>query len=274
MIITSHKHDPKFNSKLNGKEKFGFRKLSIGLVAVALDTSFFVGSGQLVHAADDTATETVVQQGNASDSSSADTSSSTTVEESTSSKSTTETAPAEKTNSESTTEGTAPPADEQKQATVTSRQTVSTETADKQATELAKASAATKSIPILGTAVTNYQVALYLKKFNGTVGGNISGTSDLTPLDKQENMIKDFVPKAKKAVGILYCSAEPNSKYQADEVAKYAKKDGLKVTKYTFSDTNDVNSVTQQAAGASDVISTSQLTTRLHPAPRPSTTWL
>ncbi|WP_236159270.1 hypothetical protein [Lactobacillus delbrueckii] len=115
----SHKHDPNFNSKLNGKGKFRFRKLSIGLVAVALDTSFFVGSGQLVHAADDTATETVVQQGNASDSSSADTSSSTTVEESTSSESTTETA--EKTNSESTTEGTAPPADEQKQAAVTSR---------------------------------------------------------------------------------------------------------------------------------------------------------
>lgn len=112
MIIMSHKHDPNFNSKLNGKEKFGFRKLSIGLVAVALDTSFFVGSGQLVHAADDTATETVVQQANAS---------STTVEESTSSESTTETAPAEKTNSESTTEGTAPPADEQKQAAVTSR---------------------------------------------------------------------------------------------------------------------------------------------------------
>lgn len=114
------------------------------------------------------------------------------------------------------------------------------------------ASAATKSIPILETAVTNYQVALNLKKFNGTVGSNISGTSDLAPLDKQEKMIKDFVPKAKK-LGTLYCSAEPNSKYQTDEVAKYAKKDGLKVTKYTFSDTNDVNSVTQQAASASDV---------------------
>ena len=140
----SHKHDPNFNSKLNGKEKFGFRKLLIGLVAVALDTSFFVGSGQLVQAADDTATETVVQQGNASDSSPADTSSSTTVEESTS--------------SESTTEGTAPPADEQKQAAVTSRQTVSTETADKQATELAKASAATTetSIPEKDMTAKNY----------------------------------------------------------------------------------------------------------------------
>lgn len=138
----SHKHDPNFNSKLNGKEKFGFRKLSIGLVAVALDTSFFVGSGQLVHAADDTATETVVQQGNASDSSSADTSSSTTVEESTSSESTTETAPAEKTNSEST------------------------ETADKQATEPAKASAATTktSIPELKDQFITYLNSLELKE--------------------------------------------------------------------------------------------------------------
>lgn len=118
---------------------------------------------------------------------------------------------------------------------------------------LQAASAATKSIPILGTAVTNYQVALNLKNFNGTVGKNISGTSDLAPLDKQEKMIKDFVPKAKK-LGILYCSAEPNSKYQADQVAKYAKKDGLKVSKYTFSDSNDVNSVTQQACSNSDVI--------------------
>lgn len=118
---------------------------------------------------------------------------------------------------------------------------------------LQAATAATKSIPILGTAVTNYQVALNLKKFNGTVGGNVSGTSDLAPLDKQEKMIKDFVPKAKK-LGILYCSAEPNSKYQAKEVAKYAKKDGYKVTEYTFSDTNDVNSVTRQAASGSDVI--------------------
>ncbi|MCT3490797.1 hypothetical protein EFR44_08780 [Lactobacillus delbrueckii subsp. lactis] len=46
----SHKHDPNFNNKLNGKEKFRFRKLSIVLVAVALYTSFFVGSGQLVQA--------------------------------------------------------------------------------------------------------------------------------------------------------------------------------------------------------------------------------
>lgn len=118
---------------------------------------------------------------------------------------------------------------------------------------LQSAAAATKSIPILGTSITEYGVALNLNNFDGTVGGNISGTSDLAPLDQQEKIIKDFVPNAKK-LGILYCSAEPNSKYQADEVQKYAEKDGLTVKVYTFSDSNDVTSVTQEACSNSDVL--------------------
>jgi putative ABC transport system substrate-binding protein len=118
---------------------------------------------------------------------------------------------------------------------------------------LQSAAAATKKIPILGTSITEYGVALNLKNFNGTVGGNISGTSDLAPLDQQEKIIKDFVPNAKK-LGILYCSAEPNSKYQADEVQKYAEKDGLTVKVYTFSDSNDVTSVTQEACSGNDVL--------------------
>lgn len=118
---------------------------------------------------------------------------------------------------------------------------------------LQSAAAATKTIPILGTSITEYGVALNIKDFKGTVGGNISGTSDLAPLDQQEKIIKDFVPDAKK-LGILYCSAEPNSKYQADEVQKYAEKDGLTVKTYTFSDSNDVTSVTQQACSDNDVL--------------------
>ena len=77
---------------------------------------------------------------------------------------------------------------------------------------LQAAVAATDSIPILGTAVTEYGVALDIKDFNGTVGGNVSGTSDLAPLDQQAAMILELFPDAKK-VGILYCSAEPNSVY-------------------------------------------------------------
>ena len=68
---------------------------------------------------------------------------------------------------------------------------------------LQAASAATGDIPILGTSVTEYGVALEIKNFNGTVGGNISGTSDLAPLDKQAEMITEWCPDAKE-VGLIY----------------------------------------------------------------------
>ncbi len=118
---------------------------------------------------------------------------------------------------------------------------------------LQSSAAATKDIPILGTSITEYGVALNLEGFDGTVGGNVSGTSDLAPLDQQEKIIRDFLPDAKK-LGILYCSAEPNSKYQADQVQKYAEADGMTVKTYTFSDSNDVTSVTQQACADNDVL--------------------
>ena len=82
---------------------------------------------------------------------------------------------------------------------------------------LQAAAAGTSDIPILGTAVTEYGVALDLKDFDGTVGGNISGTSDLAPLDEQAAMLQELFPDAKK-VGLLYCSAEANSQYQVDTV--------------------------------------------------------
>ena len=77
---------------------------------------------------------------------------------------------------------------------------------------LQAAANATMDIPILGTSITEYGVALEISDFNGTVGGNISGTSDLAPLTEQAQMILDLVPEA-KTVGMLYCSAEPNSAY-------------------------------------------------------------
>ena len=67
--------------------------------------------------------------------------------------------------------------------------------------------AGTTDIPILGTAVTEYGVALGIDDFDGTVGGNISGTSDLAPLDEQAAMLHELFPDAKN-VGLLYCSAE------------------------------------------------------------------
>ena len=118
---------------------------------------------------------------------------------------------------------------------------------------LQAAANATADIPILGTSVTAYDVALELKDFNGTVGGNISGTSDLAPLDQQAQMILDLFPNT-KTVGLLYCSAEPNSTYQVAEVSKYLESKGVTAKKYSFADSNDVASVAAKAAADSDVL--------------------
>ncbi len=118
---------------------------------------------------------------------------------------------------------------------------------------LQAAANATTTIPILGTSITDYPTALDLKNFSGTVGGNISGTSDLAPLEEQANMIKELFPNATN-VGILYCSAEPNSAFQYGVMKEKLEGMGYTVSAFTFSDTNDVTAVTQAAAAASDVI--------------------
>ena len=112
---------------------------------------------------------------------------------------------------------------------------------------------ATAEIPILGTSVTEYGVALGLDNFSGTVGGNVSGTSDLAPLDQQADMIVEWMPEVKK-VGLLYCSAEANSQYQVDEVQKYLEAKGVTATQYAFSDSNDLSSVCQKAADENDAL--------------------
>lgn len=118
---------------------------------------------------------------------------------------------------------------------------------------LQAAAAGTSEIPILGTAVTEYGVALDLTDFDGTVGGNISGTSDLAPLDEQAAMLQELFPDAKK-VGLLYCSAEANSQYQVDTVKAALEELGYTCEYYAFSDSNDLSSVTTTAANDSDVI--------------------
>ena len=118
---------------------------------------------------------------------------------------------------------------------------------------LQAAQSATNEIPVLGTSVTEYGVALGLSDFSGTVGGNISGTSDLAPLDQQADMIVEWMPEVKK-VGLLYCSAEANSQYQVDEVQKYLEAKGVTATQYAFSDSNDLSSVCQKAADENDAL--------------------
>ncbi|MBQ7183566.1 MAG: ABC transporter substrate-binding protein [Clostridia bacterium] len=118
---------------------------------------------------------------------------------------------------------------------------------------LQSAVAATGDIPILGTSITDYATALDIDDWTGATGMNVSGTSDLAPLDQQAQMLHDLFPEAKK-VGLLYCSAEPNSKYQIDNIKVYLTDMGYECAEYTFSDSNDVASVTQNACDGCDVI--------------------
>ena len=118
---------------------------------------------------------------------------------------------------------------------------------------LQAAATATADIPILGTSVTEYGVAFGIENFSGTLGTNVSGTSDLAPLDQQAAMIKEWYPDA-KTVGLLYCANEPNSQYQVDTVQAELEKLGYTCTQYAFSDSNDVAAVCQTAADNSDVM--------------------
>jgi len=119
---------------------------------------------------------------------------------------------------------------------------------------LQAAQSATADIPILGTAITNYGIALGLDSTEDEVlGGNISGTSDLAPLDQQAAMIYELFPDA-ETVGLIYCSAEANSQYQVDTVKAELEKLGYTCELYPFADSNDAAAVTQTACDASDVI--------------------
>ena len=111
----------------------------------------------------------------------------------------------------------------------------------------------TSSIPILGTSITEYGTALGIDNFDGLVGGNVSGTSDLAPLEEQAQMILDLFPEA-KTVAMLYCSGESNSVYQVKVVKEYLENKGITVINKSFSDLNDAALVASAAAAEADVI--------------------
>lgn len=124
------------------------------------------------------------------------------------------------------------------------------------ATAALQASAnATLDIPILGTSITEYGVALDIDNFSGTVGGNISGTSDLAPLETQAQMMIDTLSLAAgDTVGLIYCSSEANSQYQVDVVKAYLTAKNIACTDYKFNDSNDLQAITQDAANSCDAI--------------------
>lgn len=118
---------------------------------------------------------------------------------------------------------------------------------------LQAAVAATDEIPVLGTSVTDYAAALGMTTWNGIVGNNVSGTSDLGPLEDQAAIIQDLFPD-RKIVGLLYCSAEPNSVYQIEIMEDTLTRMGYTCQRFVFNDANDLHSVTQAAVGAVDVM--------------------
>ncbi|MCQ2537028.1 MAG: ABC transporter substrate-binding protein [Lachnospiraceae bacterium] len=118
---------------------------------------------------------------------------------------------------------------------------------------LQAAAAATTQIPILGTSITDYATALDIDNWSGASGRNISGTCDLAPLDKQADIVKELFPDVTK-VGLIYCSAEPNSKYQVDNMAKYLKNLGIETANYSFVDSNDISAVLNAAVADCKVL--------------------
>lgn len=118
---------------------------------------------------------------------------------------------------------------------------------------LQAATQATADIPILGTSITDYGTALNVKDWTGKTGTNVSGTSDLAPIDQQEDMIVELFPDVKK-VGILYCSSEPNSAYQSDLMKKALAEDNIEYKEYTAADSNEIQSITTTACNECDVL--------------------
>lgn len=113
------------------------------------------------------------------------------------------------------------------------------------------AAQAITDIPILFTAVTD-AVSAELVDSNEAPGGNITGTSDMAPIDEQIALLQDVVPGAKK-IGIVYASGEVNSQVQVDAVTEVADELGLEVVTKTVNTASDIGSATE-ALGDVDAI--------------------
>ena len=119
-------------------------------------------------------------------------------------------------------------------------------------TALQSAAAATGDIPIVGTSVTDYVTACGVDS-NEAPGKNVTGASDLAPIDEQIAMLLDLVPDVQK-VGIVYCSAEPNSIYQSKLAQAELDKANVAWAEYTAADSNEVQSVVTKAVSECDVL--------------------
>ena len=109
---------------------------------------------------------------------------------------------------------------------------------------------ATKDIPIVGTAITDY-VSAKLVKSNEKPGGNVTGTSDMNPVKEQVDLLMKLCPNA-KTIGVIYCSSEVNSEVQVKAMKAYAETKGLKVETATISTVNDIQQAAQSLVSKVD----------------------
>ena len=118
---------------------------------------------------------------------------------------------------------------------------------------LKAASQTTNTIPIVATSITDYGTALNMREWTGASGINVTGTSDLAPIESQVDMLQELVPEAKK-VGILYCSAETNSIFQAQMMGSILTAKGIAFGTYTIADKDELEKTVQKAALECDVL--------------------
>lgn len=111
---------------------------------------------------------------------------------------------------------------------------------------------ATATIPVVGTSVTDYAGSALVAS-NDAPGGNVTGASDMNAVSNQLELVKAFAPDAKN-IGIVYCSAEENSKLQADEAKVVFEAEGYTVTTYTAADVTDLQTVVEKAVSENDVL--------------------
>ena len=110
----------------------------------------------------------------------------------------------------------------------------------------------TTEIPIVGTAITDF-AASGLVESNDAPGGNVTGSSDLTPIEAQISLLQKVLPDA-KTVGVLYCSAESNSAIQLEMTKEACAAAGLEVIEYAVASSNEIQSVVESAVGKVDAL--------------------
>lgn len=105
----------------------------------------------------------------------------------------------------------------------------------------------TSDIPIVATAVTDYKTAKLVKD-NAKPGTNVTGTTDMNPVEQQLDLLLKIVPNA-KSIGTIYCSSEVNSQLQVDILKKAAAAKGVTVSEATVSNVNDIQQATRSLVG-------------------------